>query len=44
MARVHARHPSLASPHMQASGIKLDLVPLQIAHLGSPQPVSVGHP
>jgi hypothetical protein len=38
--RVHARRSALASPHMQAPGVDLDLVPLEIAHLRSPQPMS----
>ena len=28
---------------MQSAGIQLDLMPLQIAQLGSPKPVPVGH-
>ena len=36
-----ARRPALASPHMQPPGGELDLMPLQIADLRSPQSVPV---
>jgi len=37
--RVNARRPSFAAPNVQAPGIQLDLMPLQIADLGSSQTV-----
>src|SRR5262249_25737407 len=40
--RMDTRCPSLRSADMQAPGIELDLVPLQVADLRSPQTVAVG--
>ena len=37
--RVNARRPSFAASNVQAPGIQLDLMPLQIADLGSSQTV-----
>ena len=39
--RVDARRPALASAYVQASGVELDLVPLQITDLGRTQPMAV---
>jgi hypothetical protein len=36
------RRSLLGSANVQPASIELDLMPLQIAHLGSPQAVSIG--
>jgi hypothetical protein len=40
--RVNARRSSFAAPNVQAPGIQLDLMPLQVADLGSPQNMPIG--
>jgi hypothetical protein len=39
---MNARRPSFAAPNVQAPGIQLDLMPLQVADLRRPQTVPVG--
>jgi hypothetical protein len=40
---VHAGNPVLDAVNVQAALGELDLLPLQVAHLGGPQTVAVGH-